>query len=69
MRNLVQALGPLRDQRRDREDINLPFHRVSSPLGSRLEIIPNWNTRPAAAVVRKNGVALACARTDRRKLS
>lgn len=24
------------------------FHRVKSPLGSKLETIPNWNTRPAA---------------------
>lgn len=45
--HLVQALGPLRDQRKDREETDLRFHRVKSPLGSRLETVPNWNNRPA----------------------
>ncbi len=47
--HLVQALGPLRDQRRDREDTDQRFHRVFTPLGSKLETIPNWNTRPPAS--------------------
>jgi hypothetical protein len=46
--HLVQALGSLRDQRKDREDTDQRFHRVKSPLGSKLETIPNWNTRPPA---------------------
>jgi len=48
--HLVQALGPLRDQRRDREDTDQRFHRISTPLGSKLETVPNWNTRPPAAL-------------------
>jgi hypothetical protein len=45
--HLVQALGSLRNQRKEREDTDLRFHRVKSPLGSKLERVPNWNTRPA----------------------
>lgn len=48
--HLVQSLGPLRDQRRDREDTDLKFHRISTPLGTKLETVPNWNTRPAAVL-------------------
>lgn len=46
--HLVQALGSLKDQRRNREEANVRFHRVTTPLGSQLETIPNWNTRPPA---------------------
>jgi hypothetical protein len=47
--HLVQALGSLRNQRKEREDTGLRFHRVKSPIGSKLERVPNWNTRPAMA--------------------
>ena len=47
--HLVQALGPLRHQRKNREDCDLKFHRKITATGSMLETIPNWNTRPAAA--------------------
>lgn len=53
--HLVQALGPLRDQRKNREDTDLRFHRVKSPLGTRLETVPNWNTRPS--VIAKTSAA------------
>jgi hypothetical protein len=45
--HLVQALGTLRNQRKEREDTDMRFHRVKSSMGSKLERIPNWNTRPA----------------------
>jgi hypothetical protein len=48
--HLVQSLGPLRDQRRDREDTDLKFHRISTALGTKLETVPNWNTRPSAVL-------------------
>ncbi len=48
--HLVQALGPLRDQRRDREETDQRFHRVKSPLGTKLETVANWNTRPSAPI-------------------
>jgi len=54
--HLVQSLGALRDQRRDREDTDQRFHRISSPLGSRLETVPNWNTRPKASLVSSSKV-------------
>lgn len=47
--HLVQALGALRKQRKNREDSDERFHRVSGPLGSKLVTVPNWNTRPAAS--------------------
>ncbi len=47
--HLVQTLGPLRDQRRDREDTDQRFHRICTPLGTKLETVPNWNSRPPAA--------------------
>jgi hypothetical protein len=47
--HLVQALGPLRNQRKNREDTGQRFHRVSTPLGSKLKTVPNWNTRPPAS--------------------
>lgn len=56
--HLVQALGPLRDQRRDREDTDQRFHRVFTPLGSKLETIPNWNTRPPASTSPSAGPGL-----------
>ena len=43
--HLVQALGPLRDQRKNREETDQRFHRFTTPLGSKLEKVPNWNTR------------------------
>ncbi len=42
----VQTLGPLRSQRKDREDANQCFHRFGGSLGSKLKKIPKWNTRP-----------------------
>jgi hypothetical protein len=56
--HLVQALGPLRAQRKDREETDLRFHRVSTPLGSKLETIPNWNTRPPATDSPSQGAGL-----------
>lgn len=44
--HLVQTLGPLRSQRKDREDANQCFHRFGGPQGSKLKKIPKWNTRP-----------------------
>ncbi len=48
--HLVQALGPLREQRKNREETKERFHRVSGPLGSKLVTVPNWNTRPPASL-------------------
>lgn len=56
--HLVQALGPLRDQRRNREETDQRFHRISTPLGTKLETVPNWNTRPPAADTPSSGPGL-----------
>lgn len=55
--HLVQALGPLRDQKKNREDTDQRFHRVNTPLGNKLETIPNWNTRPPASDTPSEGSA------------
>ena len=47
--HLVQALGPLREQRKNREDTDQRFHRIRTPMGSKLETVPNWNIRPATS--------------------
>lgn len=47
--HLVQSLGSLREQRKNREEMDQRFHRVSGPLGSKLETVPNWNKRQPAS--------------------
>ena len=46
--HLVQSLGPLKQQRKNREETKERYHRASGPLGGKLVKVPNWNTRQPA---------------------